>query len=157
MFIAGEEPRRQSWSSFPVSAPQSTRFGTALASEKWVYSSEYGSADSVLPLSILMEVRVLEHGTGVSVMSRYKPFFKSAFFWHHKWACPPRCVLDRSVLPAYPVGCSKCCSSIRHTPRWTRPLDLWCQKRQIFKTACNGYSHSHLVVSYVASKLLGHF
>ena len=52
-------------------------------------------------------------------------------FWHHKWACPPRCVLDRS----YPVDCSKRCSSICHTSRWTRPLVIkWatCQKRQIF-------------------------
>ena len=46
-------------SSFPLSAPQSIRFGTALTSEKLTYSV---STDSMLPLSMLMEVRVLEHG-----------------------------------------------------------------------------------------------
>ena len=33
MFIAGKEPRRQSCSSFPVSAPRSSRFGPTLISE----------------------------------------------------------------------------------------------------------------------------
>ena len=31
---------------------------------------------------------------GVSVISRYKPFLKIGLFWHHKWACPSRCVLN---------------------------------------------------------------
>ena len=37
---------------------------------------------------------------GVSVISRYEPIENlhvPGFKWHQKWACPPRCMLDRSV------------------------------------------------------------
>ena len=61
MFIVGEEPRRQSRSSFPVSASRSIRFGTTLTSETLHSVSE----DSVLQLSILKEVWILEHSTEV--------------------------------------------------------------------------------------------
>uniref|UniRef100_A0A8C4ZV12 protein-serine/threonine phosphatase n=1 Tax=Gadus morhua TaxID=8049 RepID=A0A8C4ZV12_GADMO len=37
---------------------------------------------------------------GVSGISHCKPFWKSAS--HHKWACPPRCVLDRSAYQPTP-------------------------------------------------------
>ena len=43
---------------------------------------------------------------GVSVISRYKPFWKICLFWHHKWACPPRCMRDRwaAFATVYWVG-----------------------------------------------------
>ena len=45
-------------------------------------------------------------------------------FWHHKWACPPRCVLDRPPVYQLPTRwtVAEGRSSIRHTARWTRPL-----------------------------------
>ena len=55
---------------------------------------------------------------GVSVISRNKPLETLAFpvpHWHHKWACPPRCMMDSNI----------CCSplgAIQQSSRWTLPL-----------------------------------
>ena len=70
--------------------------------------------------------------TGCGVKSRYKP--KICLFWHHEWACPPRCVLDRSVhQPTQWTVANVAHLSVTHP---TRPPVM-------SEAACNGWSHSH--------------
>ena len=36
---------------------------------------------------------------------------RCGLLWHHRWACPPRCVLDRSAYQYVPFNISPCWSS----------------------------------------------
>ena len=71
-------------------------------------------------------------------------------FWHHRWASPPRRALDRSVYqPTQWTVANVGHLSIIHLGGHAH---LWCQKLHklhIFKTACNDWSHTYLVVKYV--------
>ena len=75
---------------------------------------------------------------------------KIGLFWHHKWACPSRCVLDRSVYQP---------SGLKQT-LLIYPLNilgghahLWCQKRQILKTWYNVSPLTSSVSNYSWSSL----
>jgi hypothetical protein len=73
---------------------------------------------------------------GVSVISHYNHFSKMWHFWHHRWACPPRCVLDRSVYQ--PTKWTVANVAHLSVTQLGGHAHLLCQKTQIFKTACNG-------------------
>ena len=83
-------------------------------------------------LHLLLTANRLERkGKMVSAMT----VLKVCLFWHHKWACPPRCVLDRSVYqPTHSTVANIAHLSSTHLGGHAH---LGCRKRQIFKTACN--------------------
>ena len=54
--------------------------------------------------------------------------------WHNKWACPPRCVLDRSFYQ--PIQWTITNVAHQSVIQLGGHAHLWCQKRPIFKMAC---------------------
>jgi hypothetical protein len=66
---------------------------------KWTQCAESGarSRGNTAFRNTLKSLRLKVPYCGVSVIHRYNPFLEICLFWHHKWACPPRCVLDISV------------------------------------------------------------
>ena len=89
---------------------------------------------------------------GVSVVGRYTPLWKTCLFWHDKWTCPPRCTRDRSVhQPTRWTVANVAHPSVTHLGGHAHLW--WRQKSQIFKRACNGYSHSHLVACHGTFKV----
>ena len=78
-------------------------------------------------------------------------------FWHHKWLCQARFVLDRSFyLPTQRTVANVAHLAIVHLGGQAH---LWCQKRQIIKMACNRYKpftayHTHTLWLLLYSRLI---